>query len=197
MWRTLPPHKRDARAAVRRTRKERMTLADESSRRNDGRLLAAALAERLREHRPGTLAAFRSLRSEPPTTAAIEAARDLGWRVIVPVLLPDKDLDWQEWPASDRLLGRQAIGAASVILVPALAIDRQGMRLGQGGGSYDRVLARRAQAAWTVAVVHDDEVVERVPRDRHDLPVDAVITPRRGVIDLPLREADPGAGQVT
>ncbi len=197
MWRTLPPHKADARAAVRHTRRDRMAAADEAARRHDGRLLAAALVARLERRPPGTLAAFRSLRSEPPTTALIEAVSERGWRVILPVLLPDKDLDWQEWSAPDRLLGRPAIATASVIVVPALAIDRHGMRLGQGGGSYDRALARRSATAWTVAVVHDDEIVERVPRDEHDLPVDAVMTPRRGVIDLPAGEAEPGAGRAT
>jgi len=88
-------------------------------------------------------------------------------------------------PAVDDALGAGAAGLAAsgcaVVLVPALAIDRAGFRLGQGGGYYDRLLAdvpRHADGGpLLVAVVHDDELLDALPHEPHDRPVDAVLTP--------------------
>lgn len=66
------------------------------------------------------------------------------------------------------------------MLLPGLAVDGAGMRLGRGGGSYDRVLARLAAAGAhpsLVVLLYEDEVVARVPAEPHDHPVDAVVTP--------------------
>jgi 5-formyltetrahydrofolate cyclo-ligase len=75
------------------------------------------------------------------------------------------------------------IGAQAVV-VPGLAADRRGMRLGRGGGSYDRVLARTG-SAFTVVLLHDGEVVDIVPADPHDRPVAAAATPG-GLIRFPV-----------
>jgi 5-formyltetrahydrofolate cyclo-ligase len=69
-----------------------------------------------------------------------------------------------------------------VVLVPALAVDRSGTRLGQGGGYYDRLLAELVAGTDArpalVAVVHDDEVLPAgtIPRRSHDVPVEAALT---------------------
>ncbi|MFB7599105.1 5-formyltetrahydrofolate cyclo-ligase, partial [Streptomyces sp. NPDC056160] len=79
-----------------------------------------------------------------------------------------------------RRLGPDAVTAADVVLLPGLAADSRGMRLGRGGGSYDRVLARleRADAhPALVVLLYDREVVEHVPAEPHDRPVQAVVTP--------------------
>ncbi len=194
-WRELPTDKGEARRAVRATRRARDV--DPSARQADAARSARALRERWAGRRPGTLAAFRSLPTEPECGGIIDAAHEAGWQVIVPVMLEDKDLSWVEADAPGRLLGVDAIGRAAIVVVPALAIDRDGMRLGQGGGSYDRALPRRSRSAWTVALVHDDELALRVPRDEHDVSVDAVVTPGHGVIDLPLAQAGPPHTQET
>jgi 5-formyltetrahydrofolate cyclo-ligase len=80
-------------------------------------------------------------------------------------------------------LGLDAIAAADVILAPALAIDRLGHRLGQGGGCYDRALPRAS--GEVIAVIADDELVEAVPTEAHDLPVAAVVTPSAGLMRFP------------
>ena len=75
-------------------------------------------------------------------------------------------------------LGRGAVTSADVVLVPGLAVDRAGVRLGRGGGSYDRVLAGVAGRAFTCVLLHDGEVLDMpVPRERHDVPVAAAATP--------------------
>lgn len=116
-----------------------------------------------------------------------------GVQVIVPETLPDLDLDWRELRADGSegpRLGLKGIAAARVILAPALAVDFSGTRLGQGGGSYDRALARRHPDAVIVAIVNDHEYAAwPLPSDAHDVPVKAVITAGRGLIPI----AGPGS----
>jgi len=67
------------------------------------------------------------------------------------------------------------------VLVPALAVDRAGNRLGRGGGSFDRALARVGPLVPLIALVYDDELIDRVPAERHDVPVRAAVSPVRGI----------------
>nr|WP_103511284.1 5-formyltetrahydrofolate cyclo-ligase [Streptomyces sp. SM13] len=141
-----------------------------------------------------TVAAYVSVGREPATRALLEALRGRGVRVLLPVLLPDNDLDWAAYEGPEHLLpagrgllepdgprlGPDAVLDADTVLLPGLAVDGAGMRLGRGGGSYDRVLARLTAAGAHPALVvllYDDEVVARVPSEPHDHPVDAVVTP--------------------
>jgi 5-formyltetrahydrofolate cyclo-ligase len=77
-------------------------------------------------------------------------------------------------------LGPESVTEVDAVLLPGLAVDGQGMRLGRGGGSYDRVLARigaaGARPALTV-LLYDAELVGSVPAEPHDLPVAAAVTP--------------------
>ncbi|MFD4952400.1 5-formyltetrahydrofolate cyclo-ligase [Streptomyces sp. NPDC058451] len=145
-----------------------------------------------------TIAAYVSVGTEPGTPALLDALRARGARVLLPALLPDNDLDWGAYtgegslarvqhggrmalfePTGERL-GPDAVTTADVVLLPGLAVDARGMRLGRGGGSYDRVLARleaaRAHPALVV-LLYDTEVVEHIPEESHDRPVQAVVTP--------------------
>lgn len=148
----------------------------------------------------GVVAAYASLGDEPGTGPLRELLALSGVRVLLPVIRPDGDLDWG-WdfddlvprehrlaipePVVDASLGTGAAGLAAagcaVVLVPALAVDRAGHRLGQGGGFYDRLLAdvpRHVDGGpLLVAVVHDDEVLDALPHEPHDRPVDAALTP--------------------
>ncbi|SEG92148.1 5-formyltetrahydrofolate cyclo-ligase family protein [Thermomonospora echinospora] len=78
--------------------------------------------------------------------------------------------------------GPDAIRAADVVLVPALAVDGTGLRLGRGGGSYDRALARVGSGILTVGLVYDHELVDTVPAEPHDQRLRAVVTPSRGLV---------------
>ncbi|MFF8846750.1 5-formyltetrahydrofolate cyclo-ligase [Streptomyces sp. NPDC015127] len=143
----------------------------------------------------GTVAAYVSVGREPGTRALLDALHARGTRVLLPVLLPDNDLDWGAYRGSDHLvpagrgllepdgerLGPEAVVGADAVLLPGLAVDGLGMRLGRGGGSYDRVLARLTAADADPALVvllYANEVVERVPVEPHDHPVHAVVTPQ-------------------
>ncbi|MFE7750426.1 5-formyltetrahydrofolate cyclo-ligase [Streptomyces sp. NPDC057428] len=152
---------------------------------------AAALPE-LADAR--TVAAYVSVGREPGTHVLLDVLRARGVRVLLPVLMADNDLDWGLFEGADHLvpsgrgllepdgprLGPRAVLEADAVLLPGLAVDGRGMRLGRGGGSYDRVLARLSAAGAHPALVvllYDDEVVTRVPEEPHDHPVDAVVTP--------------------
>ncbi|MEU6139306.1 5-formyltetrahydrofolate cyclo-ligase [Streptomyces sp. NPDC047081] len=169
---------------------------------DDLREAAGALAERALElpelARARSVAAYVSVGSEPGTLALLDALHARGVRVLLPALLPDNDLDWGAYtgegslarvqhsgkmalfePSGERL-GPDAVTGADVVLLPGLAVDGRGMRLGRGGGSYDRVLARLEHAGAHPALVvllYDSEVVEHVPAEAHDRPVSAVVTP--------------------
>lgn len=169
---------------------------------DDVRETTAALAARALElpelAHARTVAAYVSVGSEPGTLALLDALHARGVRVLLPVLLADNDLDWGAYagvtslarvqhggkmallePAGERL-GPAAVQEADAVLLPGLAVDARGMRLGRGGGSYDRVLARLERAGADPALVvllYDSEVVERVPEEPHDRPVHAVVTP--------------------
>jgi 5-formyltetrahydrofolate cyclo-ligase len=163
-----------------------------------GRALAACALELPELAGARTVAAYVSVGSEPGTLALLDALRSRGVRVLLPALLPDNDLDWGEYAGPDSLarvqhggkmalfepsgerLGPDAVTAADVVLLPGLAVDARGMRLGRGGGSYDRVLARLDRAGARprlVVLLYDTEVVARVPAEPHDRPVHAVVTP--------------------
>jgi 5-formyltetrahydrofolate cyclo-ligase len=87
-------------------------------------------------------------------------------------------------PVGPRL-GPTAIGTADVIVVPALAVARDGVRLGRGGGYYDRALRHARRDAVVVALVFDDELLDALPSEPHDHRVHAVVTPSGGWQALP------------
>ena len=140
-----------------------------------------------------TIACYVSVGGEPGTGPLLDELEQRGTETLLPVRLDDGDLDWARYtgahglaPAPMGLLEPQArrlgpgeIRRAQVVMVPALAVDRRGRRLGRGGGSYDRALARLvATDALVVALVHDAEVLDLpIPHERHDIPVHAVATP--------------------
>lgn len=156
---------------------------------------AVAVAEHLlatpEVRRAATVAAYVSLANEPGTGPLLERLLALGRRVVVPVLLPDNDLDWAVYTGADALapaprglleprgprLGPDAVATADVVLCPGVAVDRAGHRLGRGGGSYDRALARVPAGTFVCTLLYEDEVLEAVPVAEHDRPVDAVATP--------------------
>ena len=155
------------------------------------RAIAGHLVAAPEVRRAATVAAYVSVGTEPGTGPLLEELAAAGKRVLLPVLLPDGDLDWAVYggPASlapARLgllepvgprLGPDAVTTADVVLVPALAVDRRGVRLGRGGGSYDRALGRVPVGTFVAAVLYDDELLDEVPRADHDRTVGAVVTP--------------------
>ncbi|MGO9781510.1 MAG: 5-formyltetrahydrofolate cyclo-ligase [Streptosporangiaceae bacterium] len=151
----------------------------------------------------GTVAAYFSVGSEPDTHSLIFGMWKRGTYVILPLLRPDGDLDWASYEGPDSLVagpkglmepaeparGVDAVGRASLVLVPALAVDTHGNRLGRGGGSYDRALARVGPQVPVIALLNDGELLDHVPAAPHDRPISMAALPSRGIvsIQIPLR----------
>ena len=125
-----------------------------------------------------TTLSYESLPHEPPTTALNAALQAEGHRVLVPITLPDMRLEWCDLADPDRTpLGVDAPRRADLAVVPALAVDTTGTRLGQGGGCYDRVLPMLAPDCPVLVLLHPGEHTEdALPRDPHDVPVTTVVT---------------------
>lgn len=169
--------KAELRRRLRSARRERLAERDVEA---EAAVLAdtvTALVEELTDGRVCRVAAYESRPAEPPTHLLVDRLTAKGYEVVVPITLHNLDLDWRV-SGTTEALGRRAIREARVIVTPGLAVDRSGWRLGQGGGSYDRALARRNSEAAVVTLLFDDEVLEAgaVPVDDHDLPVNAVVT---------------------
>ena len=138
------------------------------------------------------MAAYISLADEPGTAPLIERLYASGVPVMLPVLLPDLDLDWAYHrpdhcrpgrfglvePSSPRL-GVDALRDADLIVCPGVAGSPTGVRLGRGGGSYDRALARSRPTSLRCLLLYDDEILADVPTDVHDQRVDVIVTPGR------------------
>ena len=137
------------------------------------------------------VACYVSVDPEPDTSALIAALADAGVRVLLPVLKGRRTpaWGWYDGPASLRpgwrgipepagdTLGPDALGACSLVWVSALQATRAGHRLGTGGGWYDRALAHAHPGALRATLVGEAELVNSVPLDPWDLPVDVVVTP--------------------
>ncbi len=137
--------------------------------------------------RPVVVTGYAPLTGEPGGPGLLATLAAHAGRVLLPVLRPDNDLDWAEYrgelvpgprglaePPGPRL-GVAAIGTARVILVPALAVDTGAVRLGRGGGSYDRALRRVAPDATVLALLYPGELVDHVPAATHDRRVHGVV----------------------
>ena len=190
-----------SRAAKIALRNHLLTVRRLSSTVNRAAAAAAVQATTIaavRQAQPTRCAAYVPVGSEPggpDLPDALAAALPPGGELLLPILLPDGDLDWATYdgtltdarlglrePTGPRL-GVDAIRTADLVFVPALAVSRTGTRLGRGGGSYDRALDRAANAV-SLALLHDGELVEHVPAEPHDRPVHGVITPTGGLVML-------------
>ena len=140
--------------------------------------------------RAATIAAYVSVGKEPGTGPLLDALHAAGKRVILPIVLPDLDLDWAVYAGDDSLatarrgllepitprLGKDAIATADVVIVPGLAATLAGDRLGQGGGCYDRALGRVPVGTPVIVVLNDEEVLAELPVNTHDRKVGAIAT---------------------
>jgi 5-formyltetrahydrofolate cyclo-ligase len=143
----------------------------------------------------GTIAAYYSVGTEPDTRGLVYALWKRGSYVLLPVLRADGDLDWASYEGPDSLVpgprglrepgepprGVGAVARADAVFVPALAVDQAGNRLGRGGGSYDRALARVGPLIPLIALIYDGELVDHVPAEPHDVPVRAAVSPANGI----------------
>lgn len=161
----------------RRLRAHRRRLAASRDLGADAESLAVAVTGAT-PFAPGTVLSYESLPHEPPTTALNSALQAAGHRVLVPITLSDLQLEWCDLADAERTpLGIDSPAAADLAVIPALAVDTTGTRLGQGGGCYDRVLTMIPAGTPVLVLLHPGEHTAQVlPREPHDAPVTTVVT---------------------
>lgn len=180
--------KRALRAELRERRRNKPAL----TRDRESEQLTARLESLVSALGANSLSAYLSSPTEPNTRPFLNWARDAGIRALLPISRADGLLDWTTGDgeteelsaigvpeAVGELLGPMAINDVDVIFVPAAAVDGRGMRLGWGKGYFDKTIGSMGKCPPVFAVLFDDELVEDVPFERHDEPVDGVVTPKR------------------
>jgi 5-formyltetrahydrofolate cyclo-ligase len=195
------PEKAELRGRIRAARRERLSAdIDGSFRTLSGEAISNLVLSELNRLSPITsasiVAVYVSTESEPNTAILRADLRVKGVIVLIP-RVAGESLEWcvddDQFPLMESRWGiveptGPAVGsgaapllASSAIVVPALAIDASGFRLGQGGGFYDRALAELGSTdrPIMVGVIYDDEFIEAVPRETHDIQVDVIVTEKR------------------
>jgi 5-formyltetrahydrofolate cyclo-ligase len=178
--------KRALRAELRERRRIRTTTEADA----DRTALTAHLVQLTTDLGVRSLAAYLSMPEEPDTRPFLTWTAEQGLKVLLPISRADGLLDWAPYDGEEEdadilgmptptseLLGPIAINDVDLILVPAAAVDRTGMRMGWGRGYFDKTLGSMEKCPPVYAVIFDDELVDEVPRERHDMPVNGVVTP--------------------
>jgi len=181
----------------------RSRVAD-AVRASEARMLGEQLDAFAADHVPSgsTICAYVPVNTEPGSIEMLDMLLRRSARVLLPVARTSAEdvplpLRWGEYRPGALTRGRwallepaepwlppSALAEAGLVLVPALAVDRTGVRLGRGRGFYDRSLTNRDPRAWLIAMVRDEELVDELPADPHDVPMTHALTPRRGVTAL-------------
>jgi 5-formyltetrahydrofolate cyclo-ligase len=185
---TAALRKRALRAEL-RERRQNLTTTERSS-ATEG--LTRNLVDLATDLSARSVAAYLSTPNEPDTRPFLNWAHEQGLRVLLPISREDGLLDWTTGDgeseteglfgmpeAVGELLGPIAINDVDLIVVPAAAVDQTGMRMGWGRGYFDKTLGSMEKCPPVYAVLYDGELVDEVPRERHDQPVDGAVTPTR------------------
>ncbi len=153
-----------------------------------------------------TVCAYVPVGTEPGSIEMLDMLLRRSARVLLPVARTTGDdlplpLRWGEYRPGALVPGpwglleppgpvlpESALAEATLVIVPALAVDRRGVRLGRGRGFYDRSLKVRNPQTRLIAMVRDDEFLDELPAEPHDVPMTHALTPKRGLIALPSRE---------
>lgn len=181
----------DAKRALRAELRERRQQRSERARVEAAAGIRARLDELVDEQGARSISCFLSTPTEPGTHEFVEAAVARGIRVLLPITRADGLLDWAvATPGADiaeglfgipepvgDVLGPIALNDVDLLIIPAAAVARDGMRLGWGRGYFDKTLGSMENRPPVYAVVFDSELVDDVPRDIHDQPVTGVVTP--------------------
>jgi len=133
------------------------------------------------------IASYFSYGDEPVTKVLNQSLIKAGKTLLLP-RIHGSEMTWVQWNGDDSQLNNKTkivepigepftdLAAIEVVLVPALRMDSEGFRLGQGGGFYDRFLPK--VKAWKIGLLHDGELSsQKLPREPHDIALDAAATP--------------------
>ena len=184
-----------AKRALRAELRERRQLLSDAQREAAASDLARRLDALVDDHRASSISCYLSTTTEPGTREFVTAAVRRGIRVLLPITREDGLLDWAVADDGDdvaegllglpeptgEVLGPIAVNDVDLMIIPAAAVDRAGTRLGWGRGFFDKTLGSREQRPPVYAVVYDSEILDEVPLDLHDQPVNGIVTPTQTI----------------
>ena len=191
----------DAKRALRAELRERRQCLSESARDAAARGVTEQLDALITRTGARSISCFLSTTTEPGTREFVDRAVARGIRVLLPVTRTDGLLDWAVAAADidiaegmyglpepvGELLGPIAVNSVDLLVIPAAAVDRTGMRLGWGRGFFDKTIGSMERCPPVYAVVYDTEILDEVPRDLHDQRVTGVVTPTQTLTLTPAR----------
>lgn len=182
--------------ALRADLRERRGLLSDSQRAAAAHLIGERLDALVESLDARSISCFLSTMSEPGTREFVSRAVRRGIRVLLPITRSDGLLDWAV--ATDdgeiaeglyglpeptgEVLGPIAVNDVDLMIVPAAAVDRTGMRMGWGRGYFDKTIGSMEKCPPVYAVIYDSEILDSLPREVHDQPVNGVVTPTQTLI---------------
>ncbi|WP_309129577.1 5-formyltetrahydrofolate cyclo-ligase [Microbacterium sp.] len=192
----MPSDEEQQKRALRAELRERRQLLSDSQRESAAAGIGAQLDALLTAHGARSVSCFLSTTTEPGTHEFVRRAVARGIRVLLPVTRADGLLDWAVADDNDdvseglyglpeptgEVLGPIAVNDVDLMIIPAAAVDRDGTRLGWGRGYFDKTLGSMEKCPPVYAVIYDSEVLDSLPRELHDQPVDGVVTPTQTIV---------------
>lgn len=186
-----------AKRALRAELRERRQLLSDAQRDAAATAIGERLDALVDALEARSISCFLSTTTEPGTRDFVRRAVRRGIRVLLPVTRSDGLLDWAVATDDDdvaeglfglpeptgEVLGPIAVNDVDLMIVPAAAVDRSGMRMGWGRGYFDKTIGSMEKCPPVYAVIYDSEVLDALPREVHDQPVDGVVTPTQ-TLDL-------------
>ncbi len=190
-----------AKRALRAELRERRQLLSDAQRDAAASAIAERLDELVASVGARSVSCYLSATNEPGTREFVAAAVRRGIRVLLPVTRADGLLDWAVATDDDQVaegmfglpeptgevLGPIAVNDVDLMIIPAAAVDRSGMRLGWGRGYFDKTIGSMERCPPVYAVIYDSEILDSLPREVHDQPVTGVVTPSQTLILSPSR----------
>src|SRR5487761_543771 len=187
----------DAKQALRRRLLAARAGLTEEQRHEAGRQFRDTVLSLPEAQMAGTVAAYYSVGTEPPSRGLVYALWKRGSYVLLPVVRSDGNLDWASYEGPDSLApaghgllepagtaSGHSVASADLVIVPALAADRRGNRLGRGRGCYDRALAHVGPLIPTIALLYHGELLDELPSGPLDRRVTMAVQPSAGIARL-------------
>ncbi|UWF77023.1 MULTISPECIES: 5-formyltetrahydrofolate cyclo-ligase [Microbacterium] len=197
----MPTEPEQQKRALRAELRERRQLLSPAQRESAEAGIARQLDELVDRLGARSVSCFLSTTSEPGTREFVRNAVRRGIRVLLPITRTDGLLDWAVADDPDdvaegmfglpeptgEVLGPIAVDDVDLMIIPAAAVDRTGTRLGWGRGYFDKTIGSMQKCPPVYAVIYDSEVLDTLPREVHDQPVDGIVTPTQTIVLSPER----------
>ncbi|MFD5213031.1 5-formyltetrahydrofolate cyclo-ligase [Microbacterium sp. NPDC058345] len=197
----MPSEEEQQKRALRAELRERRQLLSDPQRESAAAGIAAQLDALVAAHGARSVSCFLSATTEPGTHEFVRGAVARGIRVLLPITRADGLLDWAVADDLDavseglfglpeptgEVLGPIAVNDVDLMIIPAAAVDRTGTRLGWGRGYFDKTIGSMEKCPPVYAVIYDSEVLDSLPRELHDQPVDGLVTPTQTIVLSPAR----------